>query len=164
MNDNEKKLARAYVTEHKYRILHHVGHGVWLMLENVRVVYNDNDTDPISDKIRRIERGIYKGSAIWDSDTYVCNMQREPSISDDEKYGVIGNLRICLGWDIIVWNAIAHEDPDISKISSLTIATIKRLLAMPEPKDDDEKNELKKATKSAFNEFEQLFNRLMFNS
>lgn len=163
MNDNEKVLVRAHVTEHKYRILHRVGHDVWLMLENVRVVYNDNDTDPISDKIRRIERGIYKGSTIWDSDTYVANMEREPSISDDEKYGVIGNLRICLGWDIIVWNAIAHEDPDISKISSLTIASIKRLLAVPEPKDD-EKNELKKATKAAFNEFEQLFNRLIFNS
>ena len=163
MNDNEKKLVRAYVTEHKYRILHRVGHGVWLMLENVRVVYSDNDTDPISDKIRRIEQGIYKGSTIWNSDTYVANMEDEANISDDEKYGVMGNLRICLGWDIIVWNAIAHEDPDISKISSLTIATIKRLLAMPEPKDD-EKNSLKKATKSAFNEFEQLFNQLMFNS
>ena len=162
MNDNGKKLARAYVTEHKYRILHRVGHGVWLMLENVRVVYNDNDTDPISDKIRRIERGIYKGSTIWDSDTYVANMEDEANISDDEKYGVMGNLHDRIGWDIVVWNAFAKQELDMEKIHSLTITTIKRLLAMPEPKDD--KNELKKATKSAFNEFEQLFNQLMFNS
>ena len=135
MNDNEKELARACVTEHKYRILHRIGHGVWLMLENVNVVYNDDDTDPISDKIRRIEQGIYKGSAIWDSDTYVANMEDETTISDDEKYGVMGNLRICLGWDIVVWNAFTHEDLDMSKIDGLTITTIKRLLAMPKSKD-----------------------------
>ena len=84
-----------------------------LVIKDVIVEYDDtaHSTEDINKQIVAIENG-YGGGCVWNNTYLSMNMCTEPNISDNERFGFEGNLKIMLGMDRTVVYLVDPDHPD----------------------------------------------------
>lgn len=99
-------------TKDLYTIAKKSGNNI-LVIKDVIVEYDDsgNSTEHIDKQIHSIENK-YGGGCVWNNTYLSMNMCTEPNISDIEKYGFEGNLKIMLGMDRTVVYLVDPDHPD----------------------------------------------------
>jgi hypothetical protein len=93
------------------------------MIKDIKISYDPNVNNPLSDKINKVEEG-FGGGCVWDKEIMTMASDHPHVMEDNEKYGLIENIQLMLGWDTNIFECVSPIQNDDKPSGILTIDQI----------------------------------------